>query len=221
MARRDRWDRKPEDKFVSGVYLFFDYIKRNRALFTVALVVVFGGLLGALAYWNHVRSYNENAMAAFESAKTDEDYRRVIKSYPGSAAEPMAMFYRGRKLLDDKKYPEAAGVFSGFLMAYPDYPLAPNALLLMGMILEQQKKYREAIGSYDSLVERYPGSFVAPLALLNAGGCYERLDETADAKKEYERIISDYPASNYKQQAEERESRLGATKESWPAPRHS
>lgn len=209
MSRRDRWDRRPEDTFVSKAYVFMDFFALHKTLCMVILVIVAGAALAGLAYWNHLRAYNESALAAFESAKSAEEYKAITSNYPGSSVEPLALFYRGRKLLDAKQYGEASTAFSSFLTSYPGHPLAPNAMAFMGMILEQEKDFEGAVKSYQSLVERYPKSFVAPLALLNMGGCYERLARPKDAGAAYERIIKEYAASTWKADAEERLGKLG------------
>jgi len=208
MARRDRWDRHPEDSFVRGAFSIIDFFMLHKTMCTGVLAVVFGVALGALAYWNHMRSFNDSAFAAFESAKGAEDYRNVVDIYPGSVVEPMALFYRGRKLLDAKQYDEATSAFSTFVSEYPTDMMAPSAFALMGMILEQEKKFEEAVESYRALVERYPASYVAPFVLFSMGGCDEKLDKPDDAKKAYEKIIADYPESSWKKEAEGRMGKL-------------
>jgi tol-pal system protein YbgF len=212
MARRDRFDQRPEDRFVSTTYSFIDFLLLHRTLATVLLMLVVGGVLGALAYRNHVNTYNEGALAAFEEAKSVEDYKSVAETYPGSAAEPMALFYCGRKLVDDKKYDEAVAVYSSFVQLYPSHSLAPNALAFCGMLLEQEKKFEDAVTSYQSLVDRYPQSFVAPLALLNMGSCLEQLGKLPEARGTYGKVISGYPASSWKDDAHARLGKLGAEK---------
>lgn len=212
MSRRDRFDQHPEDKFVRGAYSVIDYLMLHKAVATTVLVIVVGGVLGVLAYRSHINAYNDGALAAFEAARSAEDYRGVAETYPGSSVEPRALFHCGRKLIDGKRYDEALEVYSSFVQAYPSHALVPNALALCGMILEQENKFQEAASRYQSVVEGSPQTFVAPLALLNMGSCLEKLGNAADAKKAYEKIVSEYPASNWKDDAEARLGKLGVDK---------
>jgi len=212
MARRDRFDRRPEDRFVSTTYSLIDFLLFHKTVAAVLLVLIAGGVLGALAYWNHLNTYNEGALAAFEAARSAEEYKSVADTYPGSTAEPMALFYCGRKLVDEKKYNEAIAVYSSFVQLYPSHSLAPNALAFCGMLLEQEKKFEEAATRYQSLVDRYPQSFIAPLVLLNMGSCFEELGKSAEARKAYRKVISGYPASSWKDDAQARLGKLGVEK---------
>lgn len=211
MARRDRFDQQPEDKFIERAYALLDVFMLHKTAFTVALVVIVGAILGALAYKSHIDSFNQAALAAFEGARTADDYKTVAESYAGSAVEPLSLFYRGRKLIDAKNYDEAAAVLSSMVRSYPLHPLAPNAMLLMGMISSQQKKFEDAVQSYQTVADRYTSSFVAPLALLNMGSCYEKLNKPEEARKAYEKIAAAYPASTWKKDAEERIGRVSAS----------
>ena len=212
MARRDRFDQRPEDRFVSTTYSFIDFLLLHRTLATVFLVLMAGGVLGALAYRNHLNAYSESALAAFEDAKSAEDYKSIAETYPGSAAEPMALFYCARKLVDDKKYDEAVAVYSSFVRLHPSHSLAPNALAFCGMLLEQEKKFEEAATSYQSLVDRYPQSFLAPMVLLNRGSCLEELGKLTEAREAYGKVISGYQSSSWKDDALARLGKLGLEK---------
>ncbi len=209
MARRDRFDRRPEDRFISTTYSFINFLLLHKTVATVLIALIAGGALGALAYWHHIHAYNDVALTAFESARSADEFRNISETYPGSTAEPMALFYCGRKLADEKKYDDAIAVYSSFVRLYPSHSLAPNALAFWGMLLEQEKKFEEAVTCYQSLADRYPQSFIAPLMLLNMGSCFEELGKPAEAKKAYEKLVSDYPASSWKDDAKVRLGKLG------------
>lgn len=212
MSRRDRFDQHPEDKFVRGTYSFIDYLLLHKTVATTVLVIVVGVVLGVLAYRSHINAYDDGALAAFEAARSAEDYRGVAETYPGSSIEPRALLYCGRKLIDEKRYDEALTVYSSFVQTYPSHALAPSAMAFCGMISEQEKKFQEAATRYQSVVDSHPQSFVAPLALLNMGSCFEKLGNAAEAKKAYEKIVSEYPASAWKDDAQARIGKLGPDK---------
>lgn len=210
MARRDRFDQRPEDAFVKSTLSFIEYLSLHKTAFTVALVAVGLAALAVLAYWNHVRSYSSSALRALELAHKADDYKNVAESYPGSQAEPLALFLRGRRLMDEKQYGEAFATLSSLVSSYPDHPIAPAAEMLRGMLLEQEKKYEDAAGRYEALLSKYPGSFVSPLAMLHLGGCYEKTGRADDAKGAYERLIAEHEDSAWKADAEKRLAKLGA-----------
>ncbi|MCX6356988.1 MAG: tetratricopeptide repeat protein, partial [Candidatus Aureabacteria bacterium] len=201
MARRDRYDRRPEDKFVSTAFNLMDTVMLHKTLCTALLIIIAGAAFGGFAYWNHLQTYNENALAAYDTARTADELSNIIQSYPGSEAEPLALFSKGKKLIEAKQYAAAAGVFNTLIAEHPRHSLAPNAMLFTGMLLEQEKKFDEAASRYGELIQRYPHSVVAPLGMLAMGGCYERINKGAEARAAYEKLVAAYPSSTWKSDA--------------------
>jgi tetratricopeptide (TPR) repeat protein len=208
MARRDRHGMHVEDQFVRSTFSLLESLKTYKTQFTIAVLIALGVVLGWFAYRAHLAAFNESALSAFENAKTTADYKRVIDMYPGSNVEPPALFYYGKKLIDDKKYDEAATVFESLLEEYPRHSLAPGALAFRGMIHEQKGERKEAIESYQLLLEKYPDSFIKERVLLNMGLCYEKLGIPGEAKATYEKFIEEYPTSSWKTVAEGRLSQI-------------
>jgi tol-pal system protein YbgF len=218
MSRRDRFDKTPEDRLVTAAYEFFDWVVLHKAACIVGLVAAAAVILAGLAYWNHLNDYNESAAAAFEAARKPEDYKAVTDTYPGSSVEPLALFYQGRKLVDEKKYKEAGEAFSTLARSYPGHYLAPGAREFAGMVSAQQKNYEEAVKNYRAVVDDYPKSFAAPRALLGLGACYESMNRPADAKAAYEKIIASYGTSDLKKDAQARIAKLANPAPAAPAP---
>lgn len=208
MSRRDRFDQTPEDRFVLAAYRVFDWVGRHRALCAAAAVAAAGAVLAGVAYLNQLRAYNENAAAALDAAKTSAEYKAVVDTYPGSPAEPAALFRLGRKLADEERYQEAEEAFSLLARSYPAHHLAPDALVFAGMLCTQQTKLDEAEKRYRAAAERYPGSFSAPRAMLGLGACYEEMNRPNDAKAAYEKLVADYGSSDLVKDAEARMKRL-------------
>ena len=208
MSRRDRFDQTPEDSFVLAAYQLFDWVGRHRALCAAAAVAAAGAVLAGMAYLNQLRAYNENAAIALDAAGTSAEYKAVVDTYPGSPAEPAALFRLGRKLADEERYQEAGEAFALLARSYPAHHLAPDALVFAGMLCAQQKKFDEAEKRYRGAAERYPGSFSAPRALLVLGACYEEMRRPDDAKAAYGKLVADYGSSDLAKDAEARISRL-------------
>jgi len=209
MARRDRFDRHPEDGFVKGMFDLIDFLALHKTASAIALVLVAAAVLAVLAYWNHLKAYNRNALAAFEVAKTAEEYKGVAESYADSPVAPMALFARSRLLIDAKQYDEAEAALAALLASAPEHPLAPSAQALRAMVFEQQGKLEDAVRSYRELESRYPGSFVAPLALFNMGACQEEMGNLDEARKAYNAVVSEHPDSPWKGEAERRLAAIG------------
>lgn len=208
MSRRDRFDQTPEDKFIIGAYQLFDWVGRHRAVCIAAAAAAAAAVLAVFAYLNHLRSYNENAAAALEGARTAEELKAVTDAYPGSSVEPLALFRRGRKLADEGRYAEAEEAFSALTRSYPGHYLAPDALVFAGMLCVQQEHYEAAVKQYRAVAEKHRGSFAAPRALLGLGACYEAMHRPGDAKVAYEKVIAEYESSDLKKDAEARIARL-------------
>ena len=208
MARRDRHGMHVEDQFVRSTFSLLELLTTYKTQFTIAVLIALGMVLGWFAYRAHLAAFNESALSAFENAKTTVDYKRVVEMYPGSNVEPAAFFYYGRKLIDDKKYNEAATAFESLLEEYPGHSLAPDALAFRGMIHEQKGERKEAVENYQLLLEKYPDSFIKERVLLNMGLCYEKLGRPGEAKATYEKFIEEYPTSSWKSVAEGRLSQI-------------
>jgi TolA-binding protein len=212
LSRRDRHGEREEDRFVKGAFSFIDYVTVHRSTFITIGVFVVCGILGLLAYRAHIRSYNENATIAFEGAKQAEDFMIVADSYPGSSVEPLARFYYGRKLLEQKKIKKAGEVFSSFPALFPQSYLLPHARVLAATIAEEQGDYNRALDMYAALIEDVPDFFMAPRLLINMGTCNEKLGRWDAATAAYERIIADYAESPWKDEAEQRVATLQVLK---------
>ena len=208
MSRRDRFDKTPEDRLVIAMYELLEWVVLHKAACIAGLVVAAAVVLAGIAYWNHLTAYNESAVAAFEAARKPEDYKAVTDAYPGSSVEPLALFYQGRKLADEKKYKEAEEAFSTLARSYPGHYLATDARVFAGMVCAQQKNYEEAVKDYRAVVDDYPQSFAAPRALLGLGACYESMNRPADAKAAYEKIIASYGTSDLKKDARDMIAKL-------------
>lgn len=207
MARRDRRDRAPEDRLVGIGYDLLGWAMRHRAVCVAVLAAAAAAAAGALAYRSRLNAYNEGAIAAFDAARSPEEFKAVADDYPGSTVEPLAIFCRGRALVDEKKYREAGEAFARLAAEYPGHYLAAPARNFSGMICEQLGDWEGAARNYRAAAEGYPRSFVAPRALLGLGSCYEEMKRPADSKTVYEKIVSSYGAGGAKKEAESRLAR--------------
>lgn len=210
MARRDRFDKTPEDRLIIVAYELLDWVVLHKAACITGLVVAAAAVIAGLAWWNHLNAYNESAVAAFEAARKPEEYKAVTDAYPGSSVEPLALFYQGRRLVDEKKYKEAGEAFSALARSYPAHYLASDARLFAGMTCAQQGNWDDAVKNYRAVVDEYPESFNVPRALLGMGACYESMNRPADAVTAYKKIVASFGTSGVKKDAEARIAKLGS-----------
>lgn len=102
------------------------------------------------------------------------------------AGTPQELFDKGKKLLVEEKYAEAAQTFELVAKGDPDGPLAPMALLEAGIAYDGAGDPKSALARYRDLVAKYPKDPLQKVALLRigrellAGESWGDLDALAD-----------------------------------------
>lgn len=121
---------------------------------------------------------------------------------PASAAAPKASkgeqaeYQRGQSLLKQKKFDQAAEVFSRMLVDHPSGRLAPNAGYWLGEAHYASGRYREAADAFQNVADTFPDSDKAPDALLKLACSYDRLGENGRAMAVMDILLTRYPGSN-------------------------
>ena len=80
-----------------------------------------------------------------------------------------ADFELAQAALEEKRYEDAAEMFSRFGTTYPTSPLVAKAYLLRGKALEATQDYKASARAYLESFSNYPNSDVAPEALILLG----------------------------------------------------
>ena len=107
-----------------------------------------------------------------------------------------ADYQRGQSLLKQKKYDQAAAVFSQMLVDYPSGRLAPNAAYWLGECHYASGRFSEAAAAFQNTADQYPDSAKAPDAMMKLSCSHDRLGDNARAMAVMDILLARYPASN-------------------------
>jgi TolA-binding protein len=115
---------------------------------TAAIVVMFAGCSGPSAEELSARA--KEAREAKNYPLAIENYTRIAKEYPGTAAAETSLFVLGAiRSNDTHEFTEAIHAYRSYLEQYPDGSHAPEAMFLVGYI------YNNELHSLDSAAEAY------------------------------------------------------------------
>ncbi len=126
-------------------------------------------------------------------------FAAIIAAKPHSSLAADAQFRLARRLLDLKKYAEAAAEFQQFSVEYTDNPQLPKAQFLLAESYFAQGKHREAVPSYQRFLNNFARSDDTPRALFHLASAYYSLKEYQPAAEYYQRLLEEYPGSEHAQ----------------------
>lgn len=89
-------------------------------------------------------------------ALAEQSFRRFLDQYKGDRNVPLATYWLGESLYQQKKYNDAANVFLDVYKQYPQSQRAPDSLLRLGQSLAQLGNKEGACGSLGAVLSRYP-----------------------------------------------------------------
>jgi len=190
-----------EEDFVDTRFdalLFWD---RNRQ----AILIAGGIILLALVAFG-IYEYNQGRLtaaagAALAQAVTEDDYRAVMSTYPGTIAAGNASLLLAGKLRAEHNYDDAIQVLQTFLANYPTHPLASAADLSIGETLEAQGRVDDAMLKYQEVAAKYPDSYSAPIALMDQANILQYQGKIDDARRIFENFVAQFPDSVFAGQA--------------------
>jgi tol-pal system protein YbgF len=104
-------------------------------------------------------------------------------------------YNRGQSLLKQKKYAQAAVVFSEMLRDNPGGSLAPNARYWLGECRYAAGDFSGALAEFQRGLADYPQSNKAPDYLLKMSYCQSRLGYGPEAMRSLNQLLAAYPDS--------------------------
>ncbi len=174
------------------------YKKEVMAVLILALVAVAG--------YGGYRLYSDrqaNAAATMlASAKTADDFQKVISNYPTAPAGGSAYLLLADAQRNEKKFAEANATLQTFLDRFPKHELAGTARLAMAGNLEGMGKKDDALTAYQRLVSGDPHGYTAPIALFSQIHLLKEKKQIDEARRVCETIKSQYPQSRLVADAE-------------------
>lgn len=89
-------------------------------------------------------------------ALAEQSFRVFLDQHAGDRNVPVATYWLGESLFQQKKYSDAANVFLEIYKQYPQSQRAPDSLLRLGQSLAQLGNKDGACGSLGAVVSKYP-----------------------------------------------------------------
>lgn len=119
-----------------------------------------------------------------------------------------SMYQQGQNLLKQKKYDQAASVFSDMLRQYPAGSLAPNARYWLGECYYASGRWSSAAAEFQRCADDFPQSAKAPDSLLKLSYSYDKMGDGPQAMAAMDRLLTQYPRSSAAGMVKNRQSRF-------------
>jgi tol-pal system protein YbgF len=109
----------------------------------------------------------EAAYSLFKAAKYKEaisQFRKFLKSYPGSSFAPSAHYWVGNSYYAVRDFKDAISTQEKLINTFPESGKAPDAMLNIASSQQEMSQKTAAKKTLESLIARYPGSEAAEKA---------------------------------------------------------
>jgi TolA-binding protein len=179
--------------------LVFWYHHQTKVLALAGLFLVAVAAYGVFE-WSHMRTLAMSA-EGLSAAKTDDDYRKIISSYPGTPAAGNAQLLLANQLRNEAKFDESSSLLRDFIDKYPKHELISGAWTSLAANQEAQGKTDDALATFQKVSTSYSTSFSAPVALLAQARILKNKGKTDEARRIYEQIMTQYQDNFVAQQA--------------------
>jgi tol-pal system protein YbgF len=97
------------------------------------------------------------------------------------------------KLLQQKKYKEAAAGFRGYLKKYPSGDNADSAQYWLGEALYVSEDNKGALAAFQTVLDKFPQSSKVPNALFKIGSIQHATGDRKKAEATLGRVVKQYP----------------------------
>ena len=124
--------------------------------------------------------------------------------YTVEYSDPAQLYQKARGLLIEKKYTDAADLFTTFAKKHPDHALADNSLYWLGECHYTTGQYDKSIAVFKELLKTYPKAQKVPDALLKTGYAYISLDDVNRASHYLKLVVKKHPFSLAAEKAEKK-----------------
>ena len=108
------------------------------------------------------------------------------------------------KLLEQKKYKEAAAAFRGYLKKYPNGDDVDSAQYFLGEALFIGQDNKGALPEFEAVIAKYPKSDKVPNALLRIGAIQQGNGDLKAAEATLGKVVKTYPQSTAAKLAQKR-----------------
>jgi len=189
---------------ISKVERFFEENKQNITLFAAALVLIVGGYVSYMKFYQEPREmeaqqeiYRAQQWFEADSFRQAVDgmgdklgFLDVAADYSGTKAGNMANYYAGISYLRMGEYENAILLLDEFRTNDPI--LSVMSVGAIGDAFLEMKQPEDALDYYKKATQINANDFVVPFYLLKAGLLAEELGQNKEALAYYQRIKSDF-----------------------------
>ena len=179
--------------------LVFWFHHQAKILMLAGLFLVAMAAYGVFE-WAHAHKLSASA-AIFSSAKTDDEFRKIMADYPGTPAAGNAHLMLANQLRNEGKFDDSSSTLRDFIEKYPNHELISGAWTSLAANQEAQGKIDEALATYQKVSTAYTTSYNAPVALLAQARILKTKGKTDEARRIYEQIMTQYQDNFITQQA--------------------
>jgi TolA-binding protein len=177
----------------------FWFLHQKKVIALAVLFIV--GLVGYTLFTINENRSRAAADAAYASAKTADDFRKVAQEHSGQPAAGNAQLQLAALQRDEGKLDDANTTLRKFIAEYPEHPMLAGAWLALAENAEAAGKQDEALTGYQKVLTTFPSSYAAPLALLGQGRIQKAKGQNDLAKRTYEQIQSQFQGSPFQMEA--------------------
>lgn len=174
------------------------YRKVGMAFFSILIL----GALGCWAWFSYQNWREEKAMQALYLSREDQDYQRVIETYPHSFGSDFAFMALGEKKWKEGRYSDARKAYEKILTDSPESLFSPLLKNRIGECLLQEGKISEAREIFDALSRDERASYLSRNAQMNLGRCLFLKGETGKGLEFFSKLKADQSSTSWKETLE-------------------
>ena len=127
-------------------------------------------------------------------SKAIDQYRDIIRSYPGSKKENTEALYRlATSYSRLNLYYEALVEFNNLYSDYPESAYAEESLYMAGDMFYKTEKFDKAIEKFKGYIKKFPDGKYVRDAHFGLGNCYSRMRQFNDADTWYAGALKKCP----------------------------
>jgi tol-pal system protein YbgF len=149
------------------------------------------GSFGTAGHSPAMPAYGPGGPSSVQRAAAIESSR----AQPRASGAERTRYNRAHALLKQKKFNQAAQIFSEMLAQNPGGPLAPNARYWLGECRYASGDYQGALAEFRRGLADYPSSNKAPDCLLKISYCQSLLGDGPGAMSSLNQLLASYPSS--------------------------
>ncbi len=188
------------------------------------IILYTGLLLGAIIVFGVYQMIEQRtraaAQAAFASAKTSDDFRKVAADYPRTGAGVSAELMLADHLRAEGKLDEAISTLKDFVAKHSTHVLVAGAYASLASDLEAKGDLAGALSTYQKVTTSFPNSYAAPVGWMGQARVLKAQGKAEEARRAYETVIGQFQGSSFAMEAQRYSQQLKketAPKESAPS----